>query len=82
MDEYMNTLILVLAVIAVSVFVLIGVAFHRGLFRLASPTEPRVEFVLMRKKDKNLVDPKITPESAKSAGLTPAKTPTPNGESR
>jgi len=70
----MDTLIFVLVGIVILVVILTGVAFYRGLFRLASPsTERGMPFLLMRKKDTTHAEAKIAPDSAKSSGLTPAK---------
>jgi len=71
-EKNMNALIIVVVVIAASVAVVTGLAVYRGLFRLAlPPTEPRGQFLLMRKNNSNPADAKITPESAKSAKERP-----------
>jgi hypothetical protein len=50
--KHMDTLIVVLAVVAGGIAIMTGIAFYRGWFRLASvPTNSKGQFVLMRKSD-------------------------------
>jgi hypothetical protein len=74
----MYTLILVLVLMFVAAAALMAVAFYRGAFRLASTSTEKVQFVLMRKKDPNLVDAKIATEIAKPLAAKPLS---PNDES-
>jgi hypothetical protein len=65
----METLIVVLVVLAALAAVLTGVAFYRGWFQLASlPAEEKVKFVLMNKSDKSRENERNTAMSPKDAG--------------
>lgn len=65
----MDSTMVVLAVLAAALMVLTVVAFYRGWFRLASlPVEERMQFILMRKKDKSNENEKNTAMSPQAAG--------------
>jgi hypothetical protein len=79
----MDTLILVIGLILASGAIVVGVAFYRGRFRLASvSTKDKIQFVLMRKKDPAQQDARNTPLKAESSGLKTSELPSLDEEKR
>jgi hypothetical protein len=75
----METLIIVIVLCLVGVAIVICVAFSRGWFSLASvPTENKIQFVLMRKKETVQQEAKKAPVNAESSGLKHPQPPSPN----